>query len=88
MRNLNIPDSLQEEVRDFIQQTSSSLDSQTELKTFMAFLSPKLHDEVQRQIFINACSDSNIISIDNEHIQDTLVAGGSLELFSPEDKII
>jgi hypothetical protein len=51
MRNLKLPIRLQDEIRDFIIHTSSSLENQRELEIFLDSLTPTIKNKVTRHIF-------------------------------------
>mmetsp|Transcript_3540 Transcript_3540/g.5333 ORF Transcript_3540/g.5333 Transcript_3540/m.5333 type:complete len:150 (+) Transcript_3540:1829-2278(+) len=87
MFNMKLPASLQEEIRAFMTQTSSNLDNQKELDTFMLMISPSLRTKVTKYIFINAIQ-KNPIFRECLSMIDYLIRDVSTLLFLPEDDII
>ena len=54
MKHLRLPESLQNNIRDFMMTTQNSLDNQLELEQFMSMLTPNYRQEVTTHIFRQA----------------------------------
>jgi hypothetical protein len=60
MKNLRIPEPMQEEVKSYLTYTQSTLDHQKDLDEFLNMLSPSLRHQVSTHIFYNTISDNTI----------------------------
>lgn len=61
MKNLNLPNDLQDEVRNFFIFTQGTLEQQEEMAQFFNFISSSLKVEVSQQIFYGMAKDNIII---------------------------
>ena len=53
MKNLNVPNLIQDEVKTYLTYTQSTYDHQKDLDTFLGMLSPSLKQQVSTHIFQN-----------------------------------
>lgn len=72
MKNMKLPQVLQNEVREFMSQTYSNLDNQRELDKFLSIISPSLKQSVIQHILLDAI-DLNKIFRGNSEILDFLI---------------
>ena len=54
MKNMKLPENLQNNVREFMLSTQSNLDNQKELDQFLTLISPSLRLSVTQHIFLNS----------------------------------
>ena len=78
MSNLNLPESLQDEVRDFLIYTQGTLEQQEEMAKFFKMISSSLRIEVSQQIFYSVAKQNEII----KNIVKTQVDEFSKSMFS------
>ena len=86
MKNMKLPEELQNSVREFMMTTQNNLDNQKEMDQFLTMISPSLRMEVTQCIFLEAIGKNSIFK--GQDIIDFLVKDISLLLFLPEDSII
>ena len=87
MKNLNIPDSIKDDVKYYLSYTQSTLDHQKELDEFLVMLSPSLKQKVITYIFYDTIL-KNIVFKEKHDAVKTLLPDLTIKLFLPEDKII
>ena len=87
MKNLNIPDSIKDDVKYYLSYTQSTLDHQKELDEFLVMLSPSLKQKVITYIFYDTIL-KNIVFKEKHDSVKTLLPDLTIKLFLPEDKII
>ena len=87
MKNMKLPEHLQNSIRDFMMFTQSNLDNQKELDQFLGIISPSLKLQVTQHIFLNAI-ESNPIFQGNQDIIDFLINDLLAWLYLPEDVIM
>ena len=54
MKHLHLPESIQNNIRDFMMSTQNTLDNQVELEQFMKMLTPNFQEEITTHIFKQA----------------------------------
>jgi hypothetical protein len=86
MRNLSIPEKLQNTVQAYLISTQTTLDQQKELDSFLKILSPSLKIEVTRHIFLKSIL-SNEVFEGKMDIVDLILHELTTSLFFPEDEI-
>lgn len=87
MKNLKIPDKIQDDVKSYLTYTQSTLDHQNELDKFLTMLSPSLKREISRHINLDALNQNQVFS-NNEEIINAVLNDLNTKLFLPEDEII
>ena len=87
MKNLKVPDELQEEVRNYLAYTQDTYDNQKEYDKFMSMLSPSLKENISKHIFQHAIMKNNIFKDHSELVQ-IMLNDLSTKVSPPEDKII
>ena len=60
MKNLHVPDTIQDEVKSYLTYTQSTYDHQKDLDTFLSMLSPSLKQQVSTYIFQNVLLKNSI----------------------------
>ena len=60
MRNLKLNKDIQDDVRDFLIHTSSSLENQKELEIFLDSLVPSIRNKVTHHIFLDSFNKNDI----------------------------
>jgi hypothetical protein len=87
MKNMKLPEQLQNSIREFMMLTQSSLDSKKELEKFMCIISPSQRMAVTQHIFKIAV-DSNSIFKGNAEMIDFVIDDVETLLYVPEDTIV
>jgi ABC-type phosphate/phosphonate transport system substrate-binding protein len=64
MKNMKLPNNIQEKVQKFIVSTHSTLDTQNELQSFFEMISPSLKIEVNIFIYSSILQDHPIMKKD------------------------
>ena len=88
MKNMSLPDEIQRKVINYIFYTQSSLDQQTELKSFLRLLSPSLKMEIYRHMFGGILRMSSVFKGQSHGVIDFVIEHLESMAFLPEDKII
>lgn len=86
MRNLSIPENLQNRVHGYLTSTQSTLDQQKEFDSFLSILSPSLKLEVTKHIFSKSIL-SNPIFEEKADVINILLHDLQTMLYYPEDEI-
>ena len=86
MRNMSIPENLQNRVQAYLIMTQSTLDQQKEFDSFLKLLSPSLRNEVTKHIFQESILWNPIFESRIE-ILDMILYDLTVMLFLPEDDI-
>ena len=86
MKNMKLPEEIQQKVQQFMMLTQSSLDQQKELDSFLDMLSPSLRLEVTRHIFGEAIASNEVLSGNADLIEFVVYKLNTL-LYLPEDSI-
>ena len=86
MRNMSIPENLQNKIQAYLISTQSTLDQQQEYDNFLKLLSPSLKREVTKHIFQESIA-CNPIFEDRTEIIDLILYDLTAVLFLPEDNI-
>lgn len=86
MRNLAIPEILQNKVHSYLTSTQATLDQQKEFDTFLGILSPSLKLEVTRHIFSESIMINPLFEQKREII-DIILHDLQTLLYYPEDEI-
>ena len=87
MRNIQLPIRLQDEIRDFIIHTSSSLENQRELEIFLDSLTPTIRNKVTRHIFKASFHKDEIFN-NNLEVIDLLIIDLIPNIVQPDEIII
>lgn len=87
MKNLKIPENIQEDVKSYLTYTQSTLDLQKDLDAFLNMLSPSLKNEVSRVIFHDAIMQ-NLVYKSHENIVKDMLLDMSTKLALPEETLI
>lgn len=87
MKNLKVPDRLQEDVKKYITYTSSTEDYQNEYDRFLGMLSPSLKQQVNIHIFHNAISQNHVFKDYPDYIE-IMLRDLETRFCLPEDIII
>lgn len=86
MRNMSVPEYLQNKVQAYLISTQSTLDQQKEFDSFLKLLSPSLRTEVTKHIFQEAIL-SNPMFEQKVEIIDVILYDLTAMFFLPEDEI-
>ncbi|CAI2366862.1 unnamed protein product [Moneuplotes crassus] len=86
MRNMSIPEHLQNRVQAYLISTQATLDQQKEFDDFLQLLSPSLKSEVTKHIF-QECIIGNPIFEEKVEIIEIVLYDLTTLLFLPEDEI-
>lgn len=86
MKSLNVPNSLQKTIQEYLTSTQSTLDQQNEFDMFLTMLSPSLKNEVTKHIFHDALL-SNEIFIGKAEIISNILHDLNTNLYFPENEI-
>jgi CRP-like cAMP-binding protein len=87
MKTLAIPESIQEQVRKYLDYTQSTSDHQQELNHFLALISPSLKELVIKHISLQAIKKNSVLKKYPE-ILNLVLPELTILLFTPEDTII
>lgn len=87
MKNLAIPEELQEHVLKYLDYTQSTSDHQQELNQFLAMISPSLREMVVKHISQQAISKNSVFG-KNPDVFDIVLPELTTLLFTPEDTIV
>ena len=87
MKNLAIPEDIQESVQKYLDYTQSTCDHQRELDRFLKMISPSLRELVIKHISQQAVSNNEIFR-DKSEVLDLILPDLTTLLFTPEDYII
>ena len=87
MKNLKIPEVIQDEVKSYLTYTQSTLDHQNELDKFLTMLSPSLKNKISKHINLAALSQNQVFC-NNDEVIKIVLNDLSTKLFLPEDEII
>jgi len=87
MKNLAIPEKIQEEVHKYLDYTQSTSDHQDELNKFLNLISPSLKELVVKHISFQGISKNHIFQ-NKTHILDMILPELSTLLYTPEDIIV
>ena len=87
MKNMKIPEKLQDAVKSYLTYTQTTQDLQQDLDKFLNMLSPSLRHEVSRQIFLVAIS-KNVVFRSHNDIINAMIQDMQTKLFLPEDIIM
>ncbi|CAI2362152.1 unnamed protein product [Moneuplotes crassus] len=86
MKNLHVPENLSKRIQEYLTETQSTLDQQTEFDNFLSILSPSLRIEVTKHIFHESLLSINVfnnkVEVINYIIQDLHTV-----LYFPENEI-
>ena len=85
MKNMRLPETIQQKVQDYITSTQSTFDQQKELDNFLDMISPTLRIEVIRHVFLMGINQNPVF--ENEWI-DYILRYLEPEMHWPEDIII
>ena len=87
MKNIKLPESIQDSVKSYLTYTQSTLDHQKDLDTFLKMLSPSLKQEVSKHIFLDAIIHNPVFS-KHENIIDGMIHSMTAKLTLPEEYVI
>ena len=87
MKNLSVPEKIQEDVHKYLDYTQSTSDHQEELNKFLNLISPSLRELVVKHISLQGMS-KNMIFRSKPFILDTILSDLNTLLFTPEDIIL
>lgn len=87
MKNLKVPDTIQEEVKSYLSYTQSNLDHQNEFNKFLEMLSPSLRIQISKHINYDALISNKLLS-GNEEVIQVILSDLTTHLYLPEDEII
>jgi len=87
MRSLQLPEDLQHDIRDFIIHTSSSLENQRELETFLESLTPSIRNKVTLHIFKSSFFKNEIFE-SNHEVVERLIIDLMPHIVQPGEKIL
>ena len=68
MKNLRIPNNLQDEIRDYMIHTAGSHENQQDLESFLLMLSPKIKNDVTKHIFFDAYRSNDLFKENTQEI--------------------
>ena len=87
MKNLAIPEEIQESVQKYLDYTQSTCDHQRELDRFLKMISPSLRELVIKHISLQAIAINDVFK-DKSEVLDMILPDLTTLLFTPEDYII
>jgi len=87
MKNMRLPEEIQNEIREFMFTTQNLLEYQKEMSLFLEMLSPSLKSLVMQHIFINAFKRNSVFQ-DSMDIIDLFIKDIIPYLRKPDDIII
>ena len=87
MKNLKIPQEIQNDVVGYLIYTDGLLDSQNELETFLSWLSPSLKQKVTSHLFISTLYNT-IVFKGRKQLIDSISKSLLIRTWKPEDTII
>jgi len=87
MKNLKVPQPIQDEVKSYLTYTQSTLDHQKELDMFFKMLSPSLKNQISKYINMGALIHNPVFAENEEAIKFVLIELDT-KMFLPEDEVI
>jgi CRP-like cAMP-binding protein len=87
MKNLKIPEKIQDDVKSYLTYTQSTLDHQNELDKFFKMLSPSLTKQISNHINLDALNRNPLLS-GNQEVITFILSDLTTKLYFPEDEII
>ena len=87
MKNLAIPEEIQESVQKYLDYTQSTCDHQKELDRFLKMISPSLRELVIKHISLQAIAINDVFK-DKSEVLDMILPDLTTLLFTPEDYVI
>lgn len=87
MKNLKVPENLQNDVKYYLTYTQDTFDNQKEYDEFLALLSPSLKEQISKHIFQSAIMKNPLFNDQTELVQNMLNHLVT-KVSPPEDKII
>ncbi|CAI2361263.1 unnamed protein product [Moneuplotes crassus] len=86
MKNLNVPENLSKRIQEYLTETQSTLDQQTEFDNFLNILSPSLRIEVTKHIFHESLLSMEVFD-KNEDVINLIIHDLHTVLYFPENEI-
>ena len=86
MKNLNLPESIQQKVINFMTFTQNLLDSQKEMQEFLFMISPSLRMEVVKHMFLTIVENNKYLF--NKELIEFISRYLQVEIYMPEAQIV
>ena len=88
MKNMGLPQTVQRKVINYIFYTQSSLEQQTELKSFLRLISPSLRMEIIRHMFGGVLRMNSVFMEQSNGVIDFIIGNLDTLVYFPDDQIV